>query len=148
MDMLKPSDKVTLLDRIAPISQGAGTVTGAWIQAGLYHQLLAEIDAGVLGAAATLDFKIEQAQDGAGTGVKAIAGASITQMVKATDDGKVAFINLDVNKLDAANGFDFVRISATVGTAASLIAARLYGMHARYAPGAHNAAVKESVSVF
>lgn len=144
-EMLKPSDQVTVIDRIAPISQGAGTVTGAWVPAFTFNQYLAKIQAGVLGASATLDAKIQQATDGAGTGAKDVTGAAITQMVKATDDGKFSLINLDPNKLDVAGGFDYIRLSVTVGTAASLISAELFGINPRYGIQSHNAALKEAV---
>lgn len=144
---LKPSDEFTLLDRIAPISQGAGAVNGAWVKVE-YNKLLAEIEAGVLGVAATLDGKLQQATDGAGTGAKDITGAVITQMVKATDDGKSASINLGPDRLDVAGGFCYVRLVVTVGVAASLIAARLYGCCPGYGPGTHAASRKENVSVF
>jgi len=145
---LKPSDKLTLLALIAPLSQGAGAVSTGWVKGSDFNQFLAEIDAGVLGASATLDAKIQQASDSGGTGVKDVTGAAITQMVKATDDGKVSFINFGTDKLDVANGFCYVRLTVTVGTAASLIAARLYGMEATYGIAAHAAAVKEAVALF
>src|SRR5689334_217011 len=97
---LRPSDQVTTLARIAPVSQGVGTVVSGWVPVGLFAQVCARIFAGVLGAAATVDAKIQQATDGAGTGAKDIVGAAITQMVKATDDNKFSFIDLDVQKLD------------------------------------------------
>lgn len=145
--MWKPSDNVTLIDRIAPISQGAGTVNGAWVKASDYAQLMLTVMAGVLGAAATLDAKIQQATDGAGTGAKDITGAAIVQMVKATDDGKSAIVNVEVNKLDAAGGFAYVRISATVAAAASLIGLTLHGVNSRYGPGVHAASVFTPVNV-
>jgi hypothetical protein len=145
---LKPSDVATLLDRIAPISQGAGAVNGAWVKASDFAQVLAAIHAGVLGAAATLDAKLQQATDGAGTGAKDVPNSSITQMVKATDDGKFSFINMDVGRaIDAANGFAYVRMVVTVGVAASLISAELFGLNPRYGIAAHNAALAYTVSV-
>src|SRR5574341_249351 len=124
---LKPSDQATLLAEIDPISQGAGTVTTGWVNAALFNRIMALISTGVLGAAATLDAKIQQATDSGGTGAKDVTGTSITQIVKATGDNKFAFINLDPQKLDVANGFSWVRLSMTVGAAASLIAGYLFG---------------------
>jgi hypothetical protein len=55
--------------------------------------------------------------------------------VEATDNNELSFINLDPYKLDVNGGFSYVRLSITVGTAASLIAARLYGLNPRYGIG-------------
>lgn len=144
---LKPSDKFTLAALIAPISQGVGTVTSGWINAALFNQVLALIAAGVMGAAATIDAKIQQATDSAGTGVKDVTGSAITQLVKATDDGKFTLISLDPQKLDVNGGFAWVRLSITVGAAASLIYGALFGAEARYGIQAHAAALKQDLNV-
>ena len=144
---LKPSDAFTLLEEIDPISQGAGTVTTDWIKASDFHQFLALISTGVMGAAATLDAKFQQATDGAGSGAKDVTGSSITQIVKATGDNKFAFINLDPQKLDVAGGFDYIRLSMTVGVAASLVAGYLFGVAPRFGVASHAAGFKEAVNV-
>jgi hypothetical protein len=119
------SEQMAVMDQVAPVSQAAGTVTTGYVSAANFERLLAIINTGVLGAGATLDAKLQQAQDGAGTGVKDITGKSITQIIKATGDNKVAMINLRDDELDVGNGFSFVRLSMTVGTAASLVGATL-----------------------
>lgn len=144
---LKPSDQVTVLAEIDPISQGAGTVTTGWVLASTFNRIMALIATGVMGASATLDAKIQQAQDASGTGAKDVTGSSITQIVKATGDNKFAFINLDPQRLDVANGFNYIRLSMTVGTAASLIAGYLWGLTPRYGVAAHAAGFKEAVNV-
>ena len=63
-----------------------------------------------------------------GAGAKDITSKAITQIVKASGDNKQALINLHPSELDVAGGFAFVRLSVTVGTAASLISAELYGV--------------------
>ena len=144
---LKPSDKVTQLGKISPVSQGVGSATSGWILVSEFAQILAEIVTGVLGAAATVDAKLQQATSNAGAGAKDITGAAITQLVKASNDNNTAFINLDVNKLDAANGFCYVQLSITVGAAASLIAGKVFGLGARHGVPAHDASVVEAVNV-
>lgn len=145
---LKASDQVTLVEKLDPVSEAPGTVQTGWVQVADFHQLLAELDVGVLGAAATIDAKLEQATDAGGTGVKDVTGSVITQLTKVgADDNKSVLINLNPQKLDVDNDFDHVRLSVTVGVAASLIAARVYGLNARFGPAAHNAAVDEVVSV-
>lgn len=123
----KISESISLLASIDPVSQAAGTVTSAWVPAANMHQLMAIVATGVLGAGATVDAKIQQATDGSGTGAKDVAGKAITQIVKASGDNKQALINLRGADLDVNGGFAFVRVSVTVGTAASLVAAYLVG---------------------
>jgi hypothetical protein len=127
---VRPSDKIALLAKIAPISQGAGTASSGWVDASQYYNYLAVIQTGVLGASATVDAKIQQATDSSGTSAKDVK--SITQLVKASNDSNEVLVNLRADELDINNGFNYIRVSATVGTAASLIAALLFGVDPRY----------------
>jgi len=129
----KGSELLSILATLDPVSQAAGTVATAWVTVANFHAFLAIVETGVLGAAATLDARIQQAQDGAGTGVKDVAGRAIVQIVKATGDNKQALINFKPEDLDNTNNFSFVRLSLTVGTAASVITATLFGVNPRYA---------------
>ena len=129
----KGSELLSILATIDPASQAAGTVTSGWVNVVNFHTLLAVVETGVLGASATLDAKFQQAQDNAGTGVKDITGKAITQIVKATGDNKQALINIKPEDLDNANGFGFVRLSLTIGVAASIVAGKLLGVNPRYA---------------
>lgn len=131
---LKHSEVVATLATIDPISQGAGTVTTGWVSTADFLAFRAEVRTGVMGASATLDAKIQQASDSSGTGAKDITGKAIVQIVKASGDGKQAYINFRPEDLDANGGFGWVRLSMTVGTAASLIAGKLEGIHPRFAP--------------
>ena len=129
----KGSEELSILATIDPVSQGAGTVTTGWVNVANYHALLAVIQTGVLGVAATLDGKVQQAQDNAGTGVKDVATKAIVQIVKATGDNKQALINLKPEDVDNINGVGFIRLSLTVGVAASLVSGQLLGVNPRYA---------------
>jgi hypothetical protein len=129
----KLSEALVVVANIAPVSQGVGSVSTAYVPVKNYHQLAAVINTGVLGSSATVDAKFEQAQDVSGTGVKDITGKAVTQIVKATGDGKQAFINLRPLEMDTNGGFTHVRLTVTVGTAASLVAAELLAMP-RYEP--------------
>lgn len=129
----KGSELLSILATIDPVSQGAGTVTSGWVSVANFHSFLAVVQTGVMGASATLDAKIQQAQDNSGTGVKDVTGRVITQIVKATGDNKQAFINLRPEDVDNINGFCFVRVSLTVGVAASIVSGQLIGMNPRYA---------------
>ena len=130
----KASELLAVLATIDPVSQAAGTVTTGWITVANHHGLLAVIQTGVLGASATLDAKLQQATDSSGTGAKDITGKALTQIIKATGDNKQALINVKPEELDTVNGFGFVRLSITVGVAASLTSAQLLGINPRFAP--------------
>lgn len=123
----KISEQAAVLATFDPISQGAATVTTGWVSAATFERFQVLIQTGVMGASATLDAKLQQATDSGGTGAKDITGKAITQIVKATGDNKQAIINLRAPELDTANGFNYFRLSMTVGTAASLIAASIIG---------------------
>lgn len=129
----KGSEQLSLLATIDPASQAAGAVSSAWVSAVNFHNLLAVVRTGVLGAAATLDAKISQAQDNTGTGAKDLTGKAITQIIKATGDNKQALINFRSDDLDGNNGFVYVRLTLTVGTAASIVSGLLLGLDPRYA---------------
>jgi hypothetical protein len=128
------SEQLALLATVDPVSQGVGPVSSGWVSAALFERFQAEVMTGLLGLAATVDAKLQQATDGAGTGVKDIAGKAIIQIVKATGDNKQAIINLRVNELDVANGFGYFRVTLTVGAAASLVAASIKGGMAKNMP--------------
>jgi hypothetical protein len=130
----KGSEQLSILATIDPASQAAGTATSGWASVANFHALFGVVQSGVLGASATLDAKLQQAQDNVGTGAKDVTGKAITQIVKATGDNKQALINIKPEDLDSANGFGFVRLSLTVGTAASIVAGQLLGVNPRYAP--------------
>jgi hypothetical protein len=129
----KISEAVALLGGIAPISQGAGTANSGWLSVKSAHAIMAVISTGVLGSSATVDAKIQQATSSGGANAKDITGKAITQIVKASGDGKQVFINMRGQDMDLANGFNYIQLSITVGTAASLIAGEVWaGM--RYEP--------------
>lgn len=130
----KISEGLALLGSVDPISQGAGTVTTGWVAVQNFHSFLALIATGIMGASATLDAKIQQAQDSGGTGVKDLTGKALVQILKAAGDGKQAYINFRDQDLDTTNGFTYIRLSLTVGTAASLVAGYLFGGNAKFEP--------------
>ena len=143
----KGSELLAILATLDPSSQAAGTVTTGWISVANHHGLLAIVQTGVMGTGATLDAKVQQAQDASGTAAKDIAGKSITQIVKASGDNKQALINVKPEELDTVNGFGFVRLSVTVGVAASQTAAQVLGINGRELPAntANQAAVVQVV---
>ena len=130
----KGSELLAILATLDPSSQAAGTATTGWISVANHHGLLAIVQTGVLGTGATVDAKLQQAQDASGTGAKDITGKAISQIVKASGDNKQALINVKPEELDTVNGFGFVRVTVAVGVAASITGAQLLGVNPRYAP--------------
>lgn len=129
---MKPSQRVGVVGFISPVSQAAGAVSSGWIDATVFHNFLALVHAGVLGASATLDAKLQQATDNSGTGAKDVTSKAITQLVKASNDNNLATIDLKQEDLDFNNGFKFFRLTLTVGTATSLVGGTVLGVDPRY----------------
>ena len=130
----KASEMLAVLATIDPATQAAGAVSTGWVSVANHLGFLALVQTGVLGASATVDTKLQQALDSSGTGAKDISGKAITQIVKATGDNKQVLVNVKPEELDTVNGFGFVRVTVTVGVAASIISAQLLGVNPRYAP--------------
>lgn len=130
----KISEQEALLAAIDPVSQGVGAVSSGWVSAAGFERFLATVQTGVLGTAATVDAKLEQATSAAGANAKDVTGKAITQIVKATGDGKQAQIDLRADELDVSGGFGFFRLTITVGAAASLVSGAVHGGVARNAP--------------
>ena len=130
----KGSELLSVLATIDPAAQAAGTLTTSWISVANHHGFLSLVQTGVLGTSGTVDAKLQQALDSSGTSAKDITGKAIIQIVKATGDNKQALINVKPEELDTVNGFGFVRLSLTVGVAASQASAQVIGLNPRFAP--------------
>lgn len=150
MKTINPSDRAAVAGVIDPDAYSTGTQTTGWIDMGKFAAIMAIVQAGTLGASATIDAKLEQAQDSSGSGAKDVSGSDITQLTKAgSDDDKQAIINCWSEDLDLENSFTHVRLSITVGTAACDAGGLVLGFDARYAPASDNdlASVDEIVIV-
>ena len=140
-----PTDGVALLTALDPVSSSAAQ-TSAWVAVQNFHSFLALVDVGAFGASATVDFKLMQAKDNSGTGSKALTNAStgatkaITQLLAAGGNNRQAFINARASDLDQLNGFGYIAMVLTVGTAASLVSAELLGFYPRFEPPVDSAA--------
>ena len=128
------AEALSVLGTIDPAAQAVGIITTGWLSASNHERFMALVQTGVLGAAATLDAKLQQATDAAGTGAKDVTGKALVQILKATGDNKQALINLRAEELDLANNFTFFRLSVTVGVAASLAGATVMAGVAKNAP--------------
>lgn len=145
---IKPSDRIAVLDAIDPDATAAGDVSTDWVSLATVGNVLAVIQTGELGTSATVDAKIEQAQDSSGTGAKDITGAAITQLTQAgSDSDKQALINVRPENLDIDNDFNHVRLTITVAVATSDVGGLLLGLDGKYQPVTQASTVAESVSV-
>jgi hypothetical protein len=131
---LKPSQREAILGFIPPQSAAAVQYT-AWVDASLFLNAEGLVSVGALGASATVDAQLQQAQDNAGTGVKTVVGSAIVQLTKvAANDNSQVRINFMQADLDVSNGFRFIRLAITPAVAASLISGLLQGVDPRYGP--------------
>lgn len=151
-----PSEQAALVDAIDPDAYGEGAQTTAWISAKNFHSFMAAIYVGTMASNHTIDAKLEQATTSGGGGAKDVTGSDITQLTAAgSDSDKQVIINCRTEKLDVANGFDYVRLSITLASTASPFAGNtdfggaLYGFDPRHAPASDNdaASVDEIVTV-
>lgn len=136
---LLPSARAGVVGVIDPGAYAAGTYTTGWIDMARFFSLMALVLAGDLGAAATIDAKFQQATDNAGAGAKDIVGSSITQLTQAgNDSNKQVLIDLTQADLDRNNGFRFIRLSLSVGAAASDASAVVLALDPRYGDATSN----------
>lgn len=143
----KFNERNAVLTTMDPASVAPGTVVSAWVPMANFHSVAALLQTGVLGASATVDAKLRQATDASGTGAKDITGKAITQIVKASGDNKQVILEARGDDLDGNNGYAFVALSVTVGTAASIVSAAVIGNNPRFLPASafNQAAVTQLV---
>ncbi|MEG3084830.1 hypothetical protein U1707_14345 [Sphingomonas sp. PB2P12] len=135
---LDPSARVAVAGVIPAQQAAPGVVTSNFVDMRSFYALLASLNIGVIGAAGTVDARIEQATDANGANVKAVTGLAIVQIAKAGGDNRQASINVRQEDLDKNGSFRFVRVSVTVGGAATFLSASLTGFDARYGAGSAN----------
>jgi len=106
-------------------------LTSTWVDMANYRRLRAILGIGAIDT--TIDAKLQEATDNAGTGAKDIAGKAITQL-GATDDNKQVELNLRSDEMDTNNDFQFVALVVTIGNGATgaNIAAFLESWDVRY----------------
>ncbi|RTL40557.1 MAG: hypothetical protein EKK53_15325 [Burkholderiales bacterium] len=139
------SEGLALIGTIDPVSQAAGTVTTSWLDQSQYLVLMALVAIGAFGASATVDAKLQQATDSAGTGAKDVTGKAVTQLVAGGGNNRQVLINMKEADLDTEGGFRYVRLSITVGTAATLVFGAVFGGIPRFMPVTHQAGVAQVV---
>lgn len=142
-----PSDRAPVMGFIDPQSlTAAATAVSTYIDMSKFENCLAVLSIGAMTATGVLNAKLRQATSSAGAGVKDITSKAMTQRTAAGGDGSQQVeINCRATDLDTAGGFNFVALSVTATTAASLISAVIHGFDACHEPETVPASVVEVV---
>jgi len=128
------SEQNAVVARFSPQSAAAQAHNIGPFELKTGRRYTAVIKTGVLGTAATVDFKFQAADASDGT-FEDIAGAAITQIVKADGDNKVAILEISADVVESLKaGRSHARGVLTVGAAASLVDVTIFASHLRYGP--------------
>lgn len=141
------SERLAVVACIDPDAYVAGAESSDWVDMSKFERVIFVVMAGDLGTSATLDAKLQEATDVAGTGAQDISGKAITQLTEAgTDSNKQAIIEIKADELTA--GFDFVSCEMTVAVATSDCGVIALAGDPRYHPASDNdlASVDEIVA--
>jgi len=145
------SQNLAVVGKIVPASTQTTTLTDA-IDLSKYRRVLFIIQAGALGASATVDFSVKGCATSGGSYVALDAtNAAITQLTKAgTDDNKIVLMEVRAEKVAALNlGYIYIKGELITGTAASLCSVVALGAVANYQPAsAGNLAVVDEIKVY
>lgn len=133
-------ENLPLLAFFGPATMNSTPAVSAWIDTSNQNELFAELMLGDM-AAETIDFKIEQATDNAGTGVKDLKAATQLAASAAANDLKQVQISVTTDRLDGENGFKFVRIRGVTGNTTGGVASGTLRGVPRNKPGTQQAGV-------
>lgn len=132
------NERLPVVGQISPASYSAGEQLTAAIDMKNFRRLLVLVQTGVLGASATLDVKATASSTSGGTYTD-ISGRVLTQIVKASGDNKLAILEITAEQVGAHGASSrYVKISATVGTAASIFGVVVLADGLRYSDAAEN----------
>lgn len=127
------SEKLAIVATIDPDAYTTGAQSSDYVDMEKFGSVIFIVMAGALGSSATLDFKVQEAQDGSGTGVQDLTGKSITQLTEAgTDSDKQAIV--EVRSEELSDGFTHVKGVMTIGVATSDCGMIAIAGEARYLP--------------
>lgn len=147
--MNQPSEYAIVAGKIDPANANNSTVNSDYVDMSKFHELVAILQLGAVDS--TVDFKLRESKDTSGTGEQDISGKAIAQFT-ATDDNKVAMINLEAEELTQTppgSPYRYVRARATVGNGTTnIIGCIVLGMKPRIGPASDDklAAVAQIVT--
>ncbi len=126
------TEQLAVVATIDPDAVTAGAHNSDYVDMAERRRAIFIVMTGTLGTDATVDAKVQEAQDSSGTGVADLSDKAITQIVKATGDDKQAIIEVTAEEMSA--GFTHLRLVLTVGTATSDAGAIALANVSRYKP--------------
>jgi hypothetical protein len=134
----KLSEAVAVVACIDPDAYTTGAQTSDWVDMADFERVAFIVMAGALGTSATIDFKVQQATDGNGTGAKDVTSKAITQLTDGgTDSDKQAIVEVRQDELDVEGGFRYVAGIMTVGAATSDAGVIALGGNPTYGPASN-----------
>lgn len=133
-----PSEQAAVVATIDPDAYAAGAELSDAIDMSKFESIQAILMLGTMVTDCTADFKLTQATTSGGT-YKDVTGKAATQLTEAgTDSDKQAVINCRREDLDIDNGYRYVKMSLTLGTAGSDAGAIALGHNASIEPASDN----------
>lgn len=132
MGLGQGAEEMAVLGTIDPADQGTSAKNSDFSDMERFKKITAVLLGGAI--TGTLDMKLQQAQDVGGTGVKDIAGKTITTIID-TNDNSQALISVDASEMDIANDFTHVRAVLTpTGGSTNFAGVVMLGTIPRYTP--------------
>jgi hypothetical protein len=112
--MQRLSEHVTAFPGLTPQALDNTNVTGRYVKGDIYRRLRATLQVGAMATTKTAKLELLQASDSAGTGAKAITGASATVTAEAeVNECSVDLTNSDTGDTVTVNGITYTDAAAT-----------------------------------
>lgn len=128
------TEALALVGTVDPDAYGTGAQNTDVIDMQNFRRVLFVVSAGTLGSSATLDFGVYGDTASNGSFATLITGKEITQLTEAgTDSDKQALIEVTAEEV-GAQGFRYIRGTATLGAATSNYGVVVLGAWARTNP--------------
>jgi len=130
-----PTEVAAVVGSIDPDAYSNAAYTTDYIALKYFRRYMAIIMAGTLGSSATIDAKLTVYTNSSGGGAYDVPGAAITQLTQAgTDSDKQAIINFNTDTIAGSTKYTHMKLTVTVGTAASDMGAVVLGFDPCYGP--------------
>lgn len=121
-----PNVPAVLAAVVDPASYAPGIVQTGWIDAANFESIIALVQTGALGVGATVDAKLQRALDASGTAAEDVPGKAITQLTQAAGNSSEQAVII-APKWAIMGDHAYVSLVITVGGAASMISAAIFG---------------------
>ncbi|WP_130470640.1 hypothetical protein [Candidatus Magnetaquicoccus inordinatus] len=132
------TEGLAVVGKIDPASLSPGSTNTGYTDAKGFTRFVAALSVGAITATGTLDAKIQQATDANGSGAKDVTGLAMRQILAGNGSNQQVIFKASARNLDLKNGFTFLTLSVTAGTAASVVSAVVVGIEPSYEPTRRN----------